>query len=1019
MTKPPSEILSELQSEHEKFRHFYVWLMDNMPQTFFGEVDQGGIMLIVHHMMELEAQKYFSIIQLKYASIVICLEQPDADLRVLKHFSVHGIQDYQVYISKTAPAFLGITEKIRIVIMHFYGDDVPVRSLDNEVKQKLHTLVLEKNPNISEHAFESALKGLSPNFLHALPLEKLALVICMYFRAATRDKCQYEVIYHEETEKKEAASMELVFAWRNTPRHNFLYRLIRVVHRHGLVVKSINASYNNLYQVDSILAVVMEIQGRDGRPVWQVANILDFVKELTTVKYFASFDAIDRYLVHEKILSGNMGNFLRAMEIWIHQALVHIDVNSYTLERIEEGLCRHPELTAQLCEAFKSKFDPFQHDLEQYEQIRKGLLADIEKLDTGHEENDIRRKNVLLQGLNFIHYSLKTNFFRPNYTALSFRVDPKYLDEIPFDRTKKFPELPYGIIFVKGMHFFGFHVRFKDLARGGLRTVYPEFTERMLLERNTIFTECYNLALTQHMKNKDIPEGGAKGIILLQPYEHLESETLILKHELQLSLKEPKEVEQKLEAFRYEQRLEHLYQAQRSFIESLITIVNTDPDGKLRAKDIIDYWGKPEYLYLGPDENLHDSMIQWIDNYSRKHHYKPGSSFISGKPKVGINHKEYGVTSLGLNVYVDALLRYLGIDPTKNEFTVKMSGGPDGDVAGNQIHNLYRYYRNTAKLVALTDISGTIFDPRGLDLQEMVTLVKYGKSIKYYPPEKLNEGGFLVDKFTKRTPSPLVQQTLCWRRQGGKLVEDWLSGSDMNHLLRHNVHQVNADIFIPAGGRPRTINESNYRDFLDIAGKPTARGIVEGANLYLTNGARRLLEDLGVLIIKDSSANKTGVICSSFEVLCGLTMGDDQFIAHKETLVKEILARLEQCAANEASLLLRTHSETGERLTEISDKISKRINQFTDQLLNYFEHIDLSENFHDPLIRAFLSYCLPLLRQQFQKQLLNEIPEQHKKAIIACHIAAHVVYLNGLSWFPSIVDILPILLDKSELFYTN
>src|SRR5205085_7573930 len=141
--------------------------------------------------------------------------------------------------------------------------------------------------------------------------------------------------------------------------------------------------------------------------------------------------------------------------------------------------------------------------------------------------------NVLKQGMNLVHYSLKTNFFRLNYTAISFRLDPKYLDEIPFDRKGKFPELPFGIFFMKGMHFFGFHIRFKDLARGGLRTVYPKVQEHIASEANNVFSECYHLALTQHHKNKDIPEGGAKGIIFLRPFDRLESEALILQKELE------------------------------------------------------------------------------------------------------------------------------------------------------------------------------------------------------------------------------------------------------------------------------------------------------------------------------------------------------------------------------------------------------------------------------------------------------------------------------------------------------
>ncbi len=56
---------------------------------------------------------------------------------------------------------------------------------------------------------------------------------------------------------------------------------------------------------------------------------------------------IDQVLVSRGVITGNMGNLLRAMVKFIHQALVHLDANLYTIENIEEGLCRHPELTAR------------------------------------------------------------------------------------------------------------------------------------------------------------------------------------------------------------------------------------------------------------------------------------------------------------------------------------------------------------------------------------------------------------------------------------------------------------------------------------------------------------------------------------------------------------------------------------------------------------------------------------------------------------------------------------------------
>lgn len=1010
------QLLMAIQNESRRFQEYYVWLEKSMPAQFFEEVSQENMMLITHSLMGFYLQECFSTIHLKRAAIVLCLDSPDADLRVLKQYSMYGIKNYQAFISLSPPPEPNIKTNLRIVIIYFTEAIETIETpFPQEDKERLRLLLKERNPQLTDEEFNQLIVGINTRFLRALKMERLVLAFEMLFRAKTRDNCHYQVNYNENWAESNSHSMEITLAWRNTPKFNFLYRLARTIFNHGLVMKRVNATYIDPYSKQNILVMALNLHGSNGKAVWDVADIVDFIRELMTVKYFSTFDPIDTRLVAPGIVTGNQGNLLRAMISFAHQALVHVNPHIYTTANIEDGFCRHPELTVQICTAFKLKFDPDNVDYEKYLEVRNQFLSDLSKLDTGHEEGDTQRKNILQQGMNLVHYTLKTNCYRLNYTALSFRLDPKYLEEIPIERARKFPELPYAIFFIKGMHFFGFHIRFKDLARGGLRTVYPKHAEHAQAERDNIFTECYNLAYTQHKKNKDIPEGGAKAIIFLRPTEQLDSESLILKHELESSKVPARDIEKKLEKFRAEQKIEYLHQAQRSFIESLLSLVNCEPDGKIRAKNIVDYWHKPEYLYLGPDENMHDEMIQWIADFSAKYHYKPDTALISSKPGIGIGHKEYGVTSLGVTVYLEAILNYIGLDPTRDTFTIKMSGGPDGDVAGNQINNFYKYYPDTAKLLTLIDASGTIYDAAGLDLKILVELFKQGKPIKNYPPEKLSEGGFLVDQYAKRNTTAYTQQTLCWRKKDGKVIEDWITGSDMNFLLRQTVHRTPTDVFIPAGGRPRTLNEANFHDFLDPSGKPTSRVIIEGANLYITPRGRVELEHLGSIVIKDSSANKTGVICSSFEVLCGLTLGDQVFLENKEILVREILERLKLAAMNEAHLLIATHQETGELFTAISDKISERINLFTYQLLDDLEKIPLSDDANDPLIKVFLSYCLPTLRTKFTHELIREIPESHKKAIIACHISSQLVYKKGLNWIPSLIDMLPIILSDKDI----
>jgi glutamate dehydrogenase len=1005
-----------LAKESAQCHRYYNWLEQNMPAAFFHEIREENVILIVHNLMVLHLQDYFSILHLKYVAFVLCVDSPEADVRVLSHFRNYGIKNYRTFVSAGDLPIEGHPGKLRIGAIYFTeAVETVERPIPPETIAELRTLVRARNPDLTEEQFERLVAGINTRFLGSLRLDRLVLALDMFFRAKTRDFCQYEVLFEDNWREKEISSMQIVLAWRNTQKKDFLYRVAQLVQRHGLIMKQVNATYIDPYSRNSILIMALGLHGSDGRAAWDVADIPDFLRELVTLKFFPPLAEIEATFVNSGLIRGNLGNLLNAMVYFIHQVLVHVDRHLYTLEKVVEAICRHPELTVQLCAAFETKFDPERADSSQAEAMIAELTRLVDRLDTGHQVNDLRRRNVILQGLNFIQHILKTNFYRNNKSSLSFRLDPRYLEKVPFDRKTTFPELPFAIFFIRGLHFIGFHVRFRDLARGGLRTVFPERHEDVMVELDNVFSECYHLALTQQKKNKDIPEGGAKGVILLEPSATLEPEAAILTAELRSANISPDEIEKKISHFVREQREEFLLQSQRSYIDGLLVLINCDSEGVLKAKHIVDYYRRPEYLYLGPDERMYPPMITWIAQHSKHHGYKPGISFISSKPLTGINHKEYGVTSLGVNVYMHEVLTYLGIDPAHQTFTIKMSGGPDGDVAGNQILNLYRYYPQAAKLLALTDVSGTIRDPAGLDLEALAELFHAEKPISFYPPDSLSEGGFLLDRKTKRDVSAYVQQTLCWKRKGDQLVQEWLSGSETTRLFLTNVHEVVADIFIPGGGRPRALNEHNYREFLTPEGKPTSRAIVEGANLYLTPAARRALEELGVIIIKDSSANKCGVICSSFEVLCGLVLNEQELVAHKTTLVNQILKILRQRALDEARLLLKTHRQTGGYLTDLSDKISNRINLYTDQLLAYLGPTPLPRDISHPFTRAYLAYCLPLLREEFQSRLLEEVPEVHKKAIIACHIASRLVYHRGLEWLPTIVDVLPTIWTDRDL----
>ena len=83
---------------------------------------------------------------------------------------------------------------------------------------------------------------------------------------------------------------------------------------------------------------------------------------------------------------------------------------------------------------------------------------------------------------------------------------------------------------------------------------------------------------------------------------------------------------------------------------------------------------------------------------------------------------------------------------------------------------------------------------------------------------------------------------------------------------------------------------------------------ISGANIFTTPEARkRLFETAGVAIVKDSSANKCGVITSSCEVAASMLLSTEEFLEVKNELVHDVLDRIRILAQLEAELLFREY----------------------------------------------------------------------------------------------------------------
>ena len=637
----------------------------------------------------------------------------------------------------------------------------------------------------------------------------------------------------------------------------------------------------------------------------------------------------DRYLW----LGVNRGEIITAMCSLIHPILAKENALVYSHSNILETVTRERFIkhAADIATLFLDRFNP-EHPLSNEELDKRVAL--LEEATANDVEDTVATK-ILYKMIDVVKHTLKTNVYLPNRYALSFRLDPKVLVS-PYDEENR--ELPYGIFFAHGRRFNGYHVRFRDISRGGMRLVTPRSQEQFALESARQYEECYGLAFAQQLKNKDIPEGGSKAVALIDTAGLVETAKF---HVMRNSVK--------------------------AFTDSVLDlIVDTDET----KENIVDFYGKPEILYLGPDEQVIPTDINWIVNRAAYRGYKTPAAFMSSKPRAGINHKEFGVTSEGVNVFLDvALRRVLGIDPLKDPFTIKLTGGPDGDVAGNEIKILLREYGENAKIVGLADVSGCAEDPDGLDHEELLRLVNEGLSISEFNTSKLGSQGTLYK---------------CDTDEGTK--------------ARNSMHnRVIADAFVPCGGRPNTIDVTNYAQFFREDGTASSKLIVEGANLFITAEARKaLFEEGGVVIVKDSSANKCGVITSSYEIIAAMLLSEDEFFQHKNQIVDEVLGKLRGLAKMEANLLLTEFETFGGSMPERSQIISNCINRTTDALSTALD--TLSQADRDSLLPLFRAHLPQTMANLAFDAVGSKVPDQYIKNAVSSCIASKLVYKEGTSF---------------------
>lgn len=429
-----------------------------------------------------------------------------------------------------------------------------------------------------------------------------------------------------------------------------------------------------------------------------------------------------------------------------------------------------------------------------------------------------------------------------------------------------------------------------------------------------LFQEGYGLAATQQRKNKDIPEGGSKGVILLNLAHQDKATTAFMKYEDAIL---------------------------DTLLVPALRHAQTDAQSAKPVSNgpIVDYYGYPEILFLGPDENT-ATVMDMASQHANARGYPYAKAISTGKTPAlgGIPHDDYGMTTHSVRAYALGIQRAFGLNPS--ECTKVQTGGPDGDLGSNEIK------MSNEKYVGIVDGSGVLYDGDGLNKKELVRLAEARIPVENYNRALLGPNGFLVTIQEKDVTLP-----------DGSIVESGLTFRNTFHLDS----RVTADFFMPCGGRPAAVNISNVKQFIygtenphDEAGNRKVnrrfKYVVEGANLFLTQEARLACEKAEMILFKDASANKGGVTSSSLEVMAALTLNSEEFPKHMcigeqdgeqvvpqfyKDYVAEVQSHIDQNAAMEFDCIqqeienAKQQGKKPEPRSVLSDKLSTKITELS------------------------------------------------------------------------------------------
>ncbi|CAI8877124.1 MULTISPECIES: NAD-glutamate dehydrogenase [Pseudomonas] len=507
---------------------------------------------------------------------------------------------------------------------------------------------------------------------------------------------------------------------------------------------------------------------------------------------------------------------LRAYARYLKQIRLGFD-----LGYIASTLNNHTDIARELTRLFKTRFylarKLSSDDLEQ--RLEHAILTALDDVQVLNEDRILRRY------LDLIKATLRTNFYQTdangqNKSYFSFKFNPHLIPELP-------KPVPKFEIFVYSPRVEGVHLRFGNVARGGLRWSDREEDFR---------TEVLGLVKAQQVKNSVIVPVGAKGGFL------------------------PRRLP--LGGSRDEIAAEGIA-CYRIFISGLLDITDNLKDGALvPPANVVRHDDDDPYLVVAADKGT-ATFSDIANGIAIDYGFWLGDAFASGG-SAGYDHKKMGITAKGAWVGVQRHFRERGINVQEDSITVVGVGDMAGDVFGNGL-----LMSDKLQLVAAFNHLHIFIDPNpnpATSFAERQRLFDLPRSAwSDYDTSIMSEGGGIFSRSAKSIAiSPQMQER--FDIQADKLTPTEL----LNALLKAPVDLLwNGGIgtYVKASSESHADVGDKANDALRVNGNELRCKVVgEGGNLGMTQLGRVEFGLNGGGSNTDFIDNAGGVDCSDHEV---------------------------------------------------------------------------------------------------------------------------------------------------------